>query len=96
MKKNNEQKMSEALKDFSTQKHIKEKLLSTKIENIWRSLYSDMIIKHTESFLIKKNALVIKISSAVLRKELAMNKKTILEQLNAKLDQDKIETLEFR
>ena len=96
IKKTNDQKLSDVLKSFAAQDKLKEKLLSTKIMEIWIALYPGLIAEHTVEVRVKQSQVIIKVNSASLRQELLMNKKTILDQLNQKLGDNLIQVLEFR
>lgn len=93
--KHQEFSLQEILKDFSSQKHLKDKLLDKKLEELWKKLYENMAI-YTTKVQFKKGKLSVWVSSAPLRQELMYNKEKIIQQLNKTLNEELINLVEFR
>lgn len=95
MRKSNDQSLTEILKEFADQKKFKNKLTAKKLEAIWLELFSSLAGSHTEKIYYAEKILKISISSASLRKELLLSKKLILQQMNSKLGEEKLNDIEF-
>ncbi len=93
--KENEFSLQQLLKNFSSQKHLKDKLLDKKLEELWRSLYQNMSI-YTTKIQFRKGILTVWISSSPLKHELMYKKERIISQLNEALKETLIEQIEFR
>jgi hypothetical protein len=93
--KHREISLQELLKDFTAQKHLKDKLLDKKLEELWKNLYHNMA-KYTSKVQFKKGCLLVWISSAPLRQELMYKKDVIIKQLNEELKEALIVQIEFR
>ena len=87
--------IKELLDAFSSQKHLKDKLLDKRIENTWKNLYKG-IADYTTKVQFKNGTLNVWLSSAPLRHELNFNKSKIIAQLNASLKEELIIQLELR
>lgn len=97
MSKSHEQTIREALKEFSEQKKFKQKLSLKKLETIWIESFGSLAGAYMEKITFHKGILCIHTSSSSLRKELLINKKLILQQLNKQLTEDeKLEDIDFR
>ncbi len=93
--KHREFSLQDILKDFTAQKHLKDKLLDKKLEELWKNLYHNMAM-YTTKVQLKKGVLSVWISSAPLRQELMYNKEKIIQQLNKELKEELIRQIEFR
>jgi len=85
MKKSNEVSLGEAISEFLKRNKLDEKLMETEIYARWEELVGRSVNLKTQSVQLKNGSLVVKITSSVLRKELAMRKSAILEQINMRL-----------
>ena len=52
------------------------------VKEAWEDIMGKGVMTYTESVLLKKNTLIIKLSSAPLREELSYGKEKIVEMLN--------------
>ena len=66
------------------------------VEEIWRSLFGEVISSYTTKIYFKEDILTVYISSSALREEILMNKKQILEKLNSHLQYRKVLELRVR
>ncbi len=97
MRKSNDQTLKEVLKEFSEQKKFKNKLNIKKLEMIWNELFGALAGSHTEKIFLSNNVATVYLNSSSLRKELHLNKKLILQQLNNRMNAEEILTdIEFR
>jgi antitoxin component YwqK of YwqJK toxin-antitoxin module len=93
--KEGELKLQEILEKFRSQKHLKDKLLDRKLEDLWNHLYSNLS-KYTSKVQFRNGKLSVWIESSALKQELNYNKEKIIKQLNEKLDLQLIINIEFR
>lgn len=96
MKRTNDQKLSEVIKEFAEQKQYKHKLQVKKIETVWLELFGEITKGYLDRIKVQNNILTVYLSSPTLRVELDMNKKLILQNLNKKLGNDQLDELIFR
>ena len=96
MKKHNDQKINEVLKDMVSAYRLKPKLHQTKIRSLWAQLMGPSIDNYTKHLSLRKNKLFITISSAPLKQELSYGKEKIKALLNEELGEDYIEDVIIR
>ena len=66
-----------------------------KAMDVWQEIVGEHISKNTETVSIQRGTLKIKVISAVWRQELQLQKKTIIEKLNKKLNKNIIKDIRF-
>ncbi|MEO6189602.1 MAG: DciA family protein [Saprospiraceae bacterium] len=96
MRKTNDQSLPDLLKEFAEQSKYKNKLTSKKFENIWFELFSSLAGSHTEKIYFHNGVLTVHLNSASLRKELSLNKKLIIQQINTKLSDETLTDVLFK
>ena len=65
------------------------------VKEAWEDLMGKGVMTYTESVYLKKNTLIIKLTSAPLRGELSYGKKKIVEMLNNHLENITINTVKL-
>jgi len=96
MKKHNDQKLNEVLKDLVGNYKHKPKLYKNKLQSTWEEMMGPTIMKYTKSINLRKTTLYITIESAALKQELSFSKEKIKDIMNEKLGEDHIETVVIR
>ncbi len=87
MRKSNDQSLSDVLKEFAEQKKFKNKLTSKKFEALWNELFSSITGEYLGKIYYQSGVLTVYITSSALKKNLLLNKKLLLQQLNSRLDE---------
>jgi predicted nucleic acid-binding Zn ribbon protein len=97
MKKKEERdySMKEAIQKLVASYGLNEKLAEKKIEEAWKKMAGPYIANRTSFMKFKNKTLTIKIESAVLSKELSMQKELIIRNLNQLLEGDFVEKLKI-
>ena len=96
MKKHNDQKIDDALKDMIDSFRLKPKLHQTKLQSLWAELMGPTIQSYTRNIRLRKSKLYITIESAPLRQELSFAKEKIKSLLNEHLGEEAIEEVFIR
>jgi hypothetical protein len=96
MKRTNDQKISEVIREFKEKNQIGHKLYQKKLESLWIELFGSITEGYLEKFKLQQKMLTVYLKSPVLRKELNMNKTVILDTLNKRLAEDQLEDINFR
>jgi len=96
MKKHNDQKLDEVLKDMVSSYKLKPKLHQTKIRQLWADLLGPSISKHTRHLSIRGKVLYITIDSAPLKQELHFGKEKICNLLNEELGEEYLKDVVIR
>ena len=96
MKKHNDQRLNDILKDMVSSYRLKPKLHQTKIRSLWSELMGPGIDKYTKNISLRKNTLYITIDSAPLKQELHYGREKIQSLLNEELGEAYIRDVVIR
>lgn len=95
MKKRNEMKLGEALKELISVYRLDEKLGDVKIIAAWKNTLGPMINKHTLELKVNHGKLFVKLDSPALKKELLMGRSQLIQNLNREVGQEVIHEIVF-
>ena len=90
MKRHNDQKLGEVLKEMMNSKKLKPKLNQVKVKSLWETMMGPSINKYTRQLSLKRNKLYVSIDSAPLKQELSYGKEKIKKMLNEELGEEYI------
>lgn len=96
MKKHNDQRIDEVLKNLVGGYKHKSKLYKNKLSTTWESLMGTTIAKYTSRISIRNKKLFITIDSAPLKQELSFAKDKIVKLMNEELGEDYINEVVIR
>lgn len=96
MKKHNDKRIDEVLKDLVGGYKHKSKLYKNKLSVTWENTMGPTIAKYTSRISIRNKKLFITIDSAPLKQELSFGKDKILKVMNEELGEDYIEEVVIR
>ncbi len=65
------------------------------VKEAWKDVMGNGVVSYTESVLLRKNTLIVKLSSAPLREELSYGKNKIIDMLNTSLKKDLIKNIKL-
>ncbi|MEM8908872.1 MAG: DUF721 domain-containing protein [Bacteroidota bacterium] len=91
MKRHNDQKLKDVLKEMVNSKKLKPKLHQTKIKATWEEMMGPSISKYTTQISVRRQKLYLTISSAPLKQELSFGKEKIRKMMNETLGEEYIE-----
>ena len=91
----NQQSLKEVIEELITAYRLREGLNEVKLRELWELMMGKMIAGKTISLNLKKNTLLIRLSSSVLRQELTYRQDEIKKALNEALEMDAIEEIRF-
>jgi len=93
---NDQQNISDVLKDFISKNRLGKGIDQVEVENVWAKVMGSAIIKYTEGIKLQNGTLFIKLSSSVLRNELSYGISKIKDNLNEELKRNLIEKVVLR
>lgn len=97
MQKKNAQPLSEALRDFFIENNeLRVKLSQQRVVRGWNDLFGEGVAKYTRTLYLSRGTLYVHLTSAVLRAELLMEKKTLIDKLNEHAGMPVVEDIVFR
>ncbi len=82
MKRTNDQTLKQAIDDMLNAYKLTDKLKEMELVSNWEEIVGKAVSNRTSEVYIKNKRLFLKLSSAVLRKELAMNRQKLIQLLN--------------
>ncbi|MEM9823237.1 MAG: DUF721 domain-containing protein [Bacteroidota bacterium] len=91
MKRHNDQKLNEVLREMTNSKKLKPKLHLTKIKTIWKETMGPSINKYTTQISLRRNKLYLTIESGPLKQELSYGKEKLKKMMNEALGEEYIE-----
>lgn len=91
MKRHNDQKINEVLREMANSKKLKPKLHQTKIKMLWEELMGPSISKYTNGISLRRNKLYVTIESGPLKQELSYGKEKLKKIMNEALGEEYIE-----
>ena len=95
-RKDEPQGMGEVLRQFTQTHKLEKGLDNAKIVALWTDLLGRGVQAYTESVRLSGSTLHVKLSSSVLREELAYGKENIISMLNEALKKEVIEKIVLR
>ena len=86
--RSNDKPLNEILKELVNTKQFKQKILLKRIEKIWQDEMGETITRYTDQIYLRKNTLVINVSSSVMRHQLNIGKEQIMKKVNTALGEN--------
>lgn len=74
--------IKEYINAFIKQNNLSVKLQEEELRQAWKEIFGPSINQHTTELYLKKNVLIVKLNSSVLRNELSMAKDRMIERVN--------------
>lgn len=95
--KKNELPISDLLSDFlNSNPKIKVSLAEHRAISAWKSLLGEGVSQYTKNLYFKRNILYVQLTSSVLRAELMMNKKSLIERINEQAGMEVVKEIVLR
>ena len=88
--------IGKALDEYFRALGMTDKLYETKVLSRWEELMGKAVAARTTKLFIKEKTLVLEINSSVMRDELALHKKIIIEKINGAAQKVLIEDVYFK
>lgn len=88
MKRHNDQKIDEVLKEMLKTYRLESKLNQTRIKSLWESLMGPNISRYTKDIIIRRSKLFLTLESSPLKQELSMGKEKIRKIINDELGEE--------
>lgn len=91
----NQQSLKEVINELINAYRLREGLNEVRINEQWERIMGKMIAGKTDSLVLNKSVLTIRLNSSVLRQELTYKREEILKALNEALEWDAIKDIQF-
>ncbi len=96
MAASNERKLGDLIREFLRNHRLEDKITETRIMASWEKVMGSSIAVYTDHISIRKQTLIVKLRSSVLRNELHYAKQKIIGMVNEELGTEAINDVEFR
>ena len=96
MKRKEAQALSEILDEILRENHLDIGLDAARARAAWKEAMGEAVDKCTMALHFDKGTLQVKLSSAVLRNELFMNRRVLIERLNTHIGRPVIKNIYFK
>lgn len=97
MIKRNAQDLGSILKGIISENSLfQSRLAEQRVLRGWKEVLGDGVAKYTSNLYFKRGVLFVQLNSSVLRAELMMNKKNLIDKLNEYAEMDVIRDIVLR
>ena len=96
MKRKEAQALNEILDEILRQNHLDIGLDGARARQAWKDIMGEAVDKCTLHLDFNKGELVVKLSSAILRNELFMNRRQLIERLNTHIGRPIVKSIYFK
>ncbi len=96
MRKSNTQRISDVISDCLRELNIDRKLKEVSLVSQWEEMMGRTIASRTDKIYIRNGVLYLHITSAVLKNELLMMRRQIIDRLNENAGEELVKTLVIR
>ena len=88
--------MGEILDEFFSRPWVAAKVAEGRLPEVWRECVGDLAADQTTHFELRGRILNVRIASSVLRNELFMNRRQLIEKLNTHIGRPVIKNIYFK
>ncbi len=96
MKKDNQQKIGDAIRQLFRSYHLDDKVAEVRIREMWERVMGTPIKRYTGNMYFRNGVLTIYIESAPLRQDLQFTGQTIIDRINEELGERVVRELVIR
>ena len=97
MLKRNAQQLNDILSEFFNENpELKTSVAEHRAVSAWRELLGEGVAHYTKNVYFKRNVLHVQLTSSVLRAELIMNKRNLIDKLNEHAGMEIVKDIVFR
>lgn len=96
MKRTQSEQVGQVLRAFLRQYGLESPLNEHRILNAWNEVVGDVAARYTGEMFIKNQCLYVTIRSSIMRNELMMIRKSLVDKLNSKVGAQVITDIVFK
>ena len=93
---NENQSISDIIKEFVDANHLESGLNKVNVQEAWANMMGNGVNNYTTAVQLERGTLYVQLSSSVLREELSYGKEKIIAMLNESVGKDVIKKLVLR
>jgi len=88
-------KIKDLMQNMLQENKLQKGIDQISVNEAWKEVMGNGVVSYTESVLLRKNTLIVKLNSAPLREELSYGKGKIVDMLNASLKKELIKNIKL-
>jgi len=88
-------KIKDLMQNMLQENKLQKGIDQISVNEAWKEVMGNGVVSYTESVLLRKNTLIVKLNSAPLREELSYGKGKIIDMLNASLKKELIKNIKL-
>ena len=88
-------KIKDLMQNMLQENKLQKGIDQISVNEAWKEVMGNGVVSYTESVLLRKNTLIVKLNSAPLREELSYGKSKIVDMLNASLKKELIKNIKL-
>ncbi|HNV99877.1 MAG TPA: DUF721 domain-containing protein [Chitinophagales bacterium] len=96
MKKDNQQKIGDAIKQLFHSYHLDDKVAEVRIREMWGTIMGAPVKRYTGEIRFNKGVLLIYLQSSPLKQDLQYSKDTIIRRINEELGENIVREVVIR
>ena len=85
--------LKQLMQSFIKENNLSKGMQKIKVEEAWHKLMGQGVSSYTQSVVLQKKTLIIRLTSSVLREELSYGKEKIIKMLNEEIGDEVISKL---
>ncbi len=89
------QSIADVMKQALQENNLQKGMDGIAVKDAWLEVMGQGVMAYTNEIELKKDMLIVRLSSSALREELSYGKEKIIKMLNEKLDKSLIKTLKL-
>ena len=87
--------INELMKEMLEENNLQKGMDSIAVKEAWKEVMGQGVMAYTDAIELKKNSLIVRLSSSALREELSYGKEKIIALLNENLNKTIIKTIKL-
>ena len=96
MKRHNAQRLGDVLKEVLKEQHLDTKLYEIQLIKSWEKVLGSTVKRYTTDISVYNRKLYVKLSSSILRNDLALSREKLVQTLNEQVGYPVITDIIFR
>lgn len=96
MKKDNQQKIGDAIKQLFHSYHLDDKVAEVRIRDMWGAIMGAAVKRYTREVRFNKGVLIIYLDSSPLKQDLQFSKDSIIRRMNEELGENMVREVVIR
>lgn len=94
-REDNQQNLGQAIHEMISSLGMEEKILDLQVQEVFTEMMGNYIMKYVEKLTLRKQVLIVSLSSPELRNELLYGKAKIISHINSSIGKEYLKDVKF-